>query len=204
MAFISNLTRTILLFLSLIFLVSFALFPQNALTAYKPSLVANESSVSIHWTAPGDDMFLGQARLYDIRYSLTPVGTDTAAWWANADTVCCEPAPAPGGSPQSFTIRGLDSGMVYYIALKTADEAMNWSDISNIYRTRYSSCADVNANGVVNILDAVYLTYYLYLNGPPPPVTNNADINGDGYINLLDVSFLTVYLYMDGPDPVCL
>lgn len=61
---------------------------------------------------------------------------------------------------------------------------------------------DINNDGVVNAADIVYMTNFLYLNGPPPPsgyaVT---DVNCDGVIGLADVVYLFNYLYNSGPDP---
>jgi hypothetical protein len=88
--------------------------------------------VSLSWTAPGNDGNQGTAFRYDIRYSTNPVGADTTAWWEAADTVANEPAPAPAGTGQQFTVGELTPHSTYYFALKTADEVPNWSGISNI------------------------------------------------------------------------
>nr|MBN2277463.1 hypothetical protein [candidate division Zixibacteria bacterium] len=204
MAFASGRDSVILhvFILTAVFFLSTCLQVVHA--SYKPTLIISGNSVTFHWTAPGDDMNKGQAYLYDIRISTNPVGNDIDSWWNRADTVCCEPRPEPAGTHESFTISGLDSGQVYLIALKTADEVMNWSAISNIYYTSFSSCADINDDSVVNVLDIVYLTRYLYLSGPSPVIFENADINNDGHLNILDINYLAMYLYGNGPDPNCL
>jgi hypothetical protein len=42
------------------------------------------------------------------------------------------PAPKPAGSAESFTITGLAQGRGYYFAMRTVDEAQNWSPMSNM------------------------------------------------------------------------
>jgi FlgD Ig-like domain len=88
-----------------------------------------DGSVTLLWTAPGDDSLTGTAMRYDIRYSLFPI-TD-----ANYN-YCVGPGglPRPGapGTFQQFTVFGLLPGLRYYFAMKTADERLNWSKVSNV------------------------------------------------------------------------
>ena len=39
------------------------------------------NSLTLEWTAPGDDGLTGTVSAYAIGYSTTPVGSDSAAWW---------------------------------------------------------------------------------------------------------------------------
>ena len=87
------------------------------------------TSITLNWTAPGDDGDVGQATTYDIRYSLEPI---TEANWNDCTQASNPPAPQPAGSVESFTIGGLDPSTLYYFAIKTGDEAGNWSGLSNI------------------------------------------------------------------------
>ena len=86
------------------------------------------NSITLTWTAPGDDGSTGTASQYDIRYS-TAVITDNN--WDSASQVTGEPAPQIAGTNQSFTVTGLNPSTTYYFAIKTADEVANWSIISN-------------------------------------------------------------------------
>jgi Leucine-rich repeat (LRR) protein len=87
------------------------------------------SSVTLGWTAPGDDTSSGTAALYDIRYSKT---NNLWSEWDSATQVTGEPSPKPAGSAESMTISGLLADSTYYFALQAADEATNWSFISNV------------------------------------------------------------------------
>ena len=88
------------------------------------------SSVELTWTAPGDDGAVGTATVYDIRYSTTGAITSDAEFDA-ATTVVGEPPPSVAGSAEAMTVTGLFSSTTYWFALKTADEVLNWSGVSN-------------------------------------------------------------------------
>lgn len=86
-------------------------------------------SVRMVWTAPGDDGAIGTASSYEMRISTSPI--DAGNW--NAATVATGlPAPLPNGTRQGVTIRGLTNGTPYYIAMRSVDDAGNWSAISNV------------------------------------------------------------------------
>ena len=85
-------------------------------------------SITLTWTAPGDDGNTGTASTFDIRYSTSPMTEDN---WDEATQCEGEPTPQPAGSKEVFTPTGLSPGTTYYFALKTADEVPNWSGLSN-------------------------------------------------------------------------
>jgi hypothetical protein len=87
------------------------------------------NSITLQWTAPGDDGNVGTASQYDLRYSTSNIDNSN---WASATQVSGEPAPLPAGSQQTFTVTGLQPGTRYYFAIKTGDEVPNWSSLSNI------------------------------------------------------------------------
>ncbi|KAA3634650.1 MAG: hypothetical protein DWP97_06610, partial [Calditrichaeota bacterium] len=93
------------------------------------SLFAQSETVTLNWTAPGDDGSTGQASYYDIRYSTSMIND---ANWDFATQVNNEPTPQMAGAAESFDIQGLQENTTYYIAIKAADEAMNWSGLSNV------------------------------------------------------------------------
>jgi hypothetical protein len=90
------------------------------------SVVGN--AVTLNWTAPGDDGDTGTASTYDMRYSRDPI---TDANWDASIQASTEPAPAAPGTNQSATINTSGRGD-FHFALKTADEASNWSALSNV------------------------------------------------------------------------
>jgi hypothetical protein len=90
---------------------------------------ASAASITLSWTAPGDDGNVGTATTYDVRYSTSPI---TNANWNSATQATGEPTPSAAGTAESFTITGLNANTTYYFAIKTADETPNWSTISNI------------------------------------------------------------------------
>ncbi len=93
------------------------------------AVTATDKWVQLAWTAVGDDGHTGTAKTYDLRFSTAPIDAGT---WGAATRVSGEPAPSPAGQPESFTVDGLDPGTTYYFALKVADEASNWSALSNL------------------------------------------------------------------------
>ena len=94
------------------------------LSAHSPT----PTSCTLTWTAPGNDGVSGTAAQYDIRYSTSAINEGN---WASATQADSEPTPLLGGSAQSFVVTDLSPSTTYYFALKTADEAPNWSGISN-------------------------------------------------------------------------
>jgi hypothetical protein len=87
------------------------------------------TSVQVTWTAPGDDGSVGTATQYDLRYSTAAI---TATNFGSATRWNATPAPAAAGASQNVTVTGLAPTTTYYFAIKTADDAGNWSGISNI------------------------------------------------------------------------
>ena len=89
----------------------------------------SQSSISLTWTASGDDEGTGTATLYDIRRSTSQITNDTD--FANATQVAGTPTPKSSGLSESMVINGLTASTTYYFALKVSDEVGNWSSISN-------------------------------------------------------------------------
>jgi len=103
--------------------------PSSVCYASLTVMSATPTSVTLTWTAPGDDGNIGTASLYDIRYSTSLINESN---WDQATQVTGEPAPQEAGSAESFDVSGLNPGTVYYFAIKTADEVSNWSPLSNV------------------------------------------------------------------------
>ena len=97
-------------------------------------------AVRLAWTAPGDDGLTGRAKEYDLRRS-TMFMTPSSFLSAARVTL---PAPSAPGTRESFVVAGLDTGKTYYFAVRTSDDAGNWSPISN----EISRVASINVTDV--------------------------------------------------------
>jgi hypothetical protein len=119
-------TRTLLGWTMFVGIVTLALsFPAAEASPY--------NSVTLTWTAPGDDGSTGTASYYDIRYSTSNInGADTTAWWNEATQCTGEPDPQEAGASESFVVTDLEHSTTYYFMIRTADEASNWSGYSNV------------------------------------------------------------------------
>lgn len=115
--------------LLLIFLsIGVAVSPQ-----YVSAAVVEAVSITLTWTAPGNDGNYGTAKEYDIRYLTTMITEDN---WDKATQVVGEPTPRPAGMVESCTIADLLPGTLYFFAVRTVDDAMNWSPLSNVAAIR--------------------------------------------------------------------
>lgn len=105
--------------------------------------------VRLSWTAPGDDHNIGQATRYDIRHHQAPL---TEQNWDLATIVDFQQiaSPRPAGSADSALIWGLTPNSLYYFAIKTADEVLNWSEISTVISVQ-TPALDSNGQGDIII-----------------------------------------------------
>jgi hypothetical protein len=90
---------------------------------------ATARTITLQWTAPGDDGWLGRANSYDIRYSRSPI---TSTNFAAATKLNLAMLPGVSGTTDRLSIFGLMQETAYYFAVRTKDEAGNWSKVSNI------------------------------------------------------------------------
>jgi len=87
------------------------------------------TSITLSWTAPGDDGNMGQADSYTVKYSTSPI---TLATWASATTVSQNITPKEAGGDETITITGLQKNRRYFFAVRAEDEEGNISGLSNI------------------------------------------------------------------------
>lgn len=111
---------------------------------------ATTSTLTLTWTAPGDDGVVGTAASYDIRYSTSPIVT--AADFTAASLVSGEPTPAVAGTSQSMIVTGLTTNTTYYFAMKTQDEVPNISIISNVASIATAMHPDIIAPATITTL----------------------------------------------------
>ena len=86
-------------------------------------------SITLMWTATGDDGSAGSAKFYDIRYSTSPIND---ANWGNSTQAKNNLKPKPSGSAENFTVKGLEDNTTYYLAMKVLDNVGNPSALSNV------------------------------------------------------------------------
>ena len=60
---------------------------------------------------------------------------------------------------------------------------------------------DANNDSIVNIADAVWVIYELFLNGPASNCSIASDANGDDLSDIADASFIIMYRFMGGAAP---
>lgn len=97
------------------------------------SMVSNEyDSITLSWTAPGDDGNLGTAVSYDLRYSTSTITQEN---WDIAIQTVKEPVPGESGTTESFKVSDLELNTIYYFAIKTTDKVDNVSALSNVFGT---------------------------------------------------------------------
>ena len=92
------------------------------------------SSITLTWTAPGDDGTTGTATTYDVRYRTG--GAVVTTNWAAATQATGEPTPHSAGTGETFVVGSLSSSTVYYFGLETADEVPNWRQSPTRRRAR--------------------------------------------------------------------
>jgi hypothetical protein len=103
------------------------LSPPRAVTDLH-SVTATGSSITLVWTAPGNDGDVGQAAEYDLRYSESAISILS---WEEATPVGSMPPPSPAGTIDTVVVTGLERQKLYHFALRAADESHNWSALSN-------------------------------------------------------------------------
>lgn len=85
-------------------------------------------TTAVSWTAPSDDGTGESVVEYDLRRSTSVI---TAGNFASATRVTV-PNPQVSGHPECRVVSGLTACTTYYWAIKSRDEAGNWSAISNV------------------------------------------------------------------------
>lgn len=68
------------------------------------------------------------------------------------------------------------------------------------YTTPTPGNGDVNADGVVDAIDIVYLVNFLFAGGAAP--IGSGDVNGDTFVNVGDVLYLVNFVFANGAGPV--
>ncbi|UCG68470.1 MAG: fibronectin type III domain-containing protein, partial [Thermoplasmata archaeon] len=97
----------------------------NDLAAGNPTT----NSITLTWTAPGDDGNSGTAAGYVVKYSM--LGPVIEANWTFAMTYTQSWTPKSAGNTETQVVTGLDFAKTYWFAIKAFDEVPNYGEISN-------------------------------------------------------------------------
>jgi hypothetical protein len=163
------------------------LWPRNGSFGQEPDI--QSGSVTIHWTAPGDDAQTGTAKAYEFRFKR---GSSFRVITKNPDGTCVDdfstgeligavanaatpygaiPLPLPSGTRQEITIQGLPTTGTIYIAMKAVDEAGNWACVSDSYMLDWTTETLPTPTPTPGEPQA-RVTYELGLRAPFPNPTN--------------------------------
>ncbi len=95
------------------------------------------------------------------------------------------------------TINDYELGISTHLGDYVPEELSGSITISNALR------GDANADGAVNVSDAVHIINYVFVGGLPPATQCAGDANNDGLINVSDAVFIINYVFVSGsPEPV--
>ncbi|MBE7557972.1 protein kinase [bacterium] len=109
-------------------------------------------SVSLAWTAPGDDGTEGRAWSYLVKLATAPILSDGD--WEEAAAVARVIAPVQAGGRQEMLAPDLSEGVLYHFALRAVDEAGNVAALGNSPCSRATAIppapiTDLRADAVV-------------------------------------------------------
>jgi len=93
--------------------------------------IITSSSVTLTWTAPGNDGDVGLATSYDFRYSTKKINDKNDTDWNDAIQVTDEPAPQTAGLTENHTVSQLTPDSDYWFVMKTSDSFQE-SALSNV------------------------------------------------------------------------
>ena len=89
---------------------------------------STDSTLTLTWTAPGDDGMSGIASQYDLRMDTKAIAAEDALL---APIVGGEPDPLPGGTAQTMVIKDLSPGAKYWFVIRAQDRLANVSKFSD-------------------------------------------------------------------------
>lgn len=112
------------------------------------------TSVTLSWTAPGDDANEGTASSYEVRFSTQPITPEN---FAAATLATGAPTPGPAGTPQSMVVTAPPNTTLFF-AMITRDEQFNASGLSNVVEATTEAGQTVYQEGAENGLNGYTAT----------------------------------------------
>lgn len=163
---------------------------------------AQSGCINLIWTAPGDDGSAGRAAIYDIRYFTEPITEEN---WESAWKVLQPPSPQRAGTIQKHALEVIDDD-IYFVAMKAADEVLNWSPISNVVQRQplMDTClgvvgnVDCDLDQQVNVADLTALATHIFNTDSAPCICfqeADVDFSANGEINVADLMYLLKFLF---------
>lgn len=119
--------------------------PVTDLTA----LTGDPSSITLTFTATGDDGQQGRAAAYDLRHA--PFPADPEAWPSWAQMASLAP-PRSVGEAETLRVTGLETNRAFAFLIRVADETGNWSPASNVAVASTGDRLDTTPPGAVQNL----------------------------------------------------
>lgn len=175
----------------------------------------NRGEIQLGWTATGNDGYIGKAAGYIVKYATVPV---TDVNWGSAGTYEQNWMPEDPGVRETHILYGFSPGQELFFALKTVDEVLNASPVSNTASAEassaeganyvnipgtdfriiakninYTSDSEVEATGNVSLNDLIFFSGLVRID------LQNAIISGEGNVFMPDVPLMgDVYLFEGG------
>lgn len=154
----------------------------NDLEAMSPT----RTTVTLTWSAPGDDWNDGRAAVYDVRFAQTEDSLKTR--WSLSRSFPVGRVPRNAGAAETVMVAGLEAGTKYYFGIKTGDETPNWSEISNLPSRTTIAPPDTTAPGGINDLHLAAATTAGVTVGWTAP----GDDGSSGRVTSYDLRYSTV------------
>jgi hypothetical protein len=139
--------------------------------------------------------------------TLQPLDYDlTLQWYIDSN-----PIPGANGTVLSFAGSDFEAGLRDISISVTDPTALVRTDPGNLLTDEVVwtveiqdfICGDVDENGILNLLDIVFLIDNKFKDGPPPEHLIVADVNSDGSFDLLDIVHLIDFKFKNGLPPDC-
>ncbi len=142
----------ILIFTLLIFASTYFVLAQTSVSPADIIDLAVENvtdtTVTLSWSAPGDDGYFGFSDHYDMRMSTSLFNS---ALWNNLTSVSGLPSPSNPGTKDSVVVGSLTPNTTYYFAVRGVDADGNTSQVFNIIQTTTLNSISGSQNTISNL-----------------------------------------------------
>jgi hypothetical protein len=119
---------------------------------------STNTSITLTWTAPGDDGHAGNATGYIVKYSTT--GSIDSGNWDSASTYTQSWKPIKNGTEENHVVTDLTPGTKYWFAIKAYDDASppNYGAVSNSPNTATATAtSEVSSGSLIALVVGIAL-----------------------------------------------